>query len=505
MDTVQGVSPVNGFLSDGQSTEEGSSTVSGSADSPSPRIRWFTLYLGGLTTLAAALLGFLIYAQLTQSLAVTPGVFVWPALILLTATAMYAERYAIRFGRGMEVSAVFLPLFLAGAIVGPLGAFVAAVVSQVWFMRRSDWQRGLCFASALGIASGGSALFYWALINQFGTSEALVAGSGLLAGILFHVLSLLVFAPYYWLRHRVRLAALWREGFQPFLPFHLFFLLISPGLVFVYRNYVLTVPPDTSGLVFRSTLMIILCLLPVAALIYAFRAYAHKRELEHHLASVAVRNERLALESVASLVTALDVRDHNTRTHSAQVAKWAVDLAESLGLSEYEVSLTHVASLMHDVGKIVMVDEALKSSDESDPILRAMVEAHPRDGANILSKIGEFKELATVVLYHHERYDGKGYPVGLAGEEIPLISRIISVADGYSNMVSDRPYRPRLSPREAQAALSFNKGIQFDPAVVDAFLRLLHQRDEDYQEGQTTDFLLEFQKVKFLREAGTER
>ncbi len=196
----------------------------------------------------------------------------------------------------------------------------------------------------------------------------------------------------------------------------------------------------------------------------------------------------------------MDVRDNYTRKHSAAVARWAMDMAQSFGLSEYEVSLTHVASLMHDVGKIVMLDEALKSSGKLDAIGRAMVESHSRDGANILSKIGEFRELAKVVLYHHERYDGKGYPVGLAGEEIPFISRILCVADSYSAMVSDRPYRSKLSTEVAISELVNNKGTQFDPAVVDCFLELLDSHDDDYRRGEKVDFLLEFQKVKFLRE-----
>ena len=504
MDRPPGMSPADGFQSNGQSPEGSNPSASGPDHSPSRHARWFTLYLGGLSALAAALLGFLIYAQLTWPSAVSPTVFAWPALILFTATAVFAERYAIRLGQGMEVSASFLPLFLAGALVGPLAGFVAAVVSQAWFMRRSDWQRGLCFVCALGIASGGSALFYWVLVDQFGTSEAVVAGIGILTGILFQVLSYLVFIPVAWLRRGVRPAALWREAFQPFLPFHFFFLVIGLGLIFVYRRYVIALPADTPGLLFRSTLIIILCLPPVLALVYAFRAYAHRRELDHYNARLAVRNERLALEAVASLVTALDVKDNYTRKHSAAVAKWAMDIAQQLGLNEYEVSLTHVASLMHDVGKIVMPDEALKSSGRLDAIGRAMVESHPRDGANILGKVGEFKELAKLVLYHHERYDGEGYPVGLAGEEIPFISRIIFVAESYSAMVSDQPYRPRLSPRAAQAELVANKGTQFDPAVVEAFLHLLEQHDDDYQRGETTDFLLEFQKVKFLRQLGAK-
>ncbi len=328
----------------------------------------------------------------------------------------------------------------------------------------------------------------------------MVAGIGILAGIVFQALNYMIFVPVMWLRRGVTPKALWLEGFQPFLPFHFFFLAISLGLIFIYRNYVLALPATTPGLLFRSTLLIIVSLLPVLGLIYAFRAYAHQRELAHYNARLAARNERLALEAIASLVTALDVRDNYTCKHSAAVARWSIDMARSLDLSEDEVNLIHLASLMHDVGKIVMRDDILKSPAKLDEIGRAMVQSHSRDGHNILSKTAEFREVAKVVLYHHERYDGKGYPVGLAGEEIPFISRVLCVADSYSAMVSDRPYRSRLSTEVAISELVNNKGTQFDPVVVDCFLQLLEANDEDYRRGEKVDFLLEFQKVKFLRE-----
>ena len=467
--------------------------------SPTRRTSLLGLYVAVLAVSAVVLLACLILIQMQWPSSFSPGVFAWPGLLLLVAVGIFAERYTIRFGHGMEVSAGFLAFFLAAAIVGPLGAYVVAAISQLWLFRRSDWQRGLCFASAAAIFGGASGLFYWALAGQFGKSEVVVAGIGILAGVLCQVLNYVVFVPVMWLRRGVTPKALWLEGFQPFLPFHFFFLAISLGLIFIYRNYVLALPATTPGLLFRSTLLIIVSLLPVLGLIYAFRAYAHQRELAHYNARLAARNERLAIEAIASLVTALDVRDNYTCKHSAAVARWSIDMARSLDLSEDEVNLIHLASLMHDVGKIVMRDDILKSPAKLDEIGRAMVQVPSRNGHNLLSKTAEFREVAKVVLYHHERYDGKGYPVGLAGEEIPFISRVLCVADSYSAMVSDRPYRSRLSTEVAISELVNNKGTQFDPVVVDCFLQLLEANDEDYRRGEKVDFLLEFQKVKFLR------
>jgi putative nucleotidyltransferase with HDIG domain len=458
------------------------------------------LYVGVLTASAVALLAFLVVAQAKWPSSVSPEVFAWPGLLLFIAVGVFAERYTIRIGRGMEVSAGFLAIFLAAAIVGPIGAFVVGAISQLWLFRPREWQKGLCFVSAFAIFGGASGLLYWALVGESGTSEVVVAAIGILVGVFFQALNYAVFVPVMWLRRRIGPKAVWLEAFQPFLPFHFFFLAISLGLIFIYRNYVLAVPATTPGLLLKSTLLIIVSLLPVLGLIYAFRAYAHQRELAQYNARLAVRNERLALEAIASLVTALDVRDNYTCNHSAAVARWSVDMARIFGLSEPDMNMIHLAGLMHDVGKIVMRDDILKSPAKLDEIGRAMMQSHPRDGANILSKTMEFREVAKVVLYHHERYDGNGYPEGWAGEEIPFISRILCVADSYSAMVSDRPYRSKLSTEIAVSELVKNKGTQFDPKVVDVFLELLESHDDDYRRGDKVDFLLEFQQVKFLRE-----
>jgi HD-GYP domain-containing protein (c-di-GMP phosphodiesterase class II) len=253
------------------------------------------------------------------------------------------------------------------------------------------------------------------------------------------------------------------------------------------------------------------CLLPVIGLIYAFRAFTHQRELAQQNAGLAqynerlaLRNERMALQVAETMVNAIDAKDHYTAGHSAAVAQWASDIAKMLRLSEHDVNVTHLASLMHDVGKIGIPDAVLGYPGKLDSKGWAQIKTHSRIGEGILKPIDGWSDLARVVLYHHERYDGEGYPTGAAGERIPLISRIICVADSYSAMVSDRPYRAKLSTHVAKAELTANKGTQFDPQVVDAFLTLLEQHDEDYQRGEQVDFNVEFQKVKFLRELPPE-
>jgi hypothetical protein len=463
------------------------------------------LYIACLSAVALGFLCVLVYFQVNVRSLLPPGSFSWSGLVLLLAVGIFAERYTVKIGAAGEVSAGFLAVFLCAAILGPLASFSVAVATQIPLLRRQRLESILSFSSGLGIAAGGMAIFYWALLGQCGGSDATspitVALVGLASGIFFQVLDFAVFLPVVWLRSGKGPVRVLREAFQPFIPFHFFFLAISLGLIYIYRLYATS---DAGRSNLYSTLLIVLCLLPVLGLVYAFRAFAHQRGLAQHNARLALRNERMALQVAAAMVNAVDAKDNYTASHSAAVAQWATDIAETLSMSEHEVKVTQLASLMHDVGKIGIRDEVLGYPGKLDSKGWEQVKTHCQIGEGILNPIEGWSQLATVVLYHHERYDGTGYPMGVAGEKIPLISRIICVADSYSAMVSDRPYRARLPVSVAKSELAANKGTQFDPLVVDTFLTVLEQHDEYYQRGEQVDFLKQFQKVKFLRELPPE-
>ncbi len=356
---------------------------------------WLTAYVLFLATCCLALVVFLVVSQVLWSSLLAPQVFQWPSLILLTAVGVLAERYRIAPHSGAETSAGFLAFFLAAAIVGPLGAIVVAVVSQVWVLRGASWLQRVCFTAAAAVIAGGSGLFYWLLVAHSSGSPVIVAAYGIAAGLVFHVLNYLVFLPVMWLRRGVRPKELWLMGFQPFLFFYLFFLVMALGLVSIYRAYV---PAEGVGPTLYSTLLVVLCLLPVVGLVYAFRAFAAQRDLAIHNSRLAVRNERLALEAVASHVIALDLKDDYTAQHSAAVAQWATDTAKAMRLSDQQVNLVHLAGLLHDIGKIGVPDELLKSSSHLDAEDWALIESHCFHGHKILSRVEQFQELAEVVL-----------------------------------------------------------------------------------------------------------
>lgn len=175
-------------------------------------------------------------------------------------------------------------------------------------------------------------------------------------------------------------------------------------------------------------------------------------------------------------VSQVEQKDKYVNGHARAVAEYSTAVARLLGLSPEEVNIVRLAAIVHDIGKMKLSQSLLQKPDEdlSDAELVQTME-HPIDGAKLLKGIPELEQLAAVVLYHHEEYDGNGYPEGLAGEEIPLLSRIVHAADGYHGRVSDLTYRAGMPPEDALEEMRENAGILYDPSVVDALVACISQ------------------------------
>jgi diguanylate cyclase (GGDEF)-like protein/putative nucleotidyltransferase with HDIG domain len=176
--------------------------------------------------------------------------------------------------------------------------------------------------------------------------------------------------------------------------------------------------------------------------------------------------------AAASLAKAVDARDTYTGSHSERVGELAAKVAKRLGLNAEQVELTRLAGSLHDLGKLAIPEEILRKPGTLTDSERLVLERHPQIGFRMLDSLG-VDPVADLVLHHHERWDGAGYPDGLRGEEIPLGARIIFVTDAYDAMTSDRIYRPKLSSQEALAELERCAGTQFDPGIVAAFVEEL--------------------------------
>lgn len=181
---------------------------------------------------------------------------------------------------------------------------------------------------------------------------------------------------------------------------------------------------------------------------------------------------------LGSLVTIVDNKDRYTRHHSEEVTAIAMSIGEALNLSDESQRVLRVAGLLHDVGKIGVPDRILRKPGRLTGEEYETIKQHSLLGDAIIAAIPDLAEIRAAVLSHHERFDGHGYPNEVGGDRIPLLARILAVADSYSAMVTDRPYRKALSKDGAIAELLAGKGTQFDPDCVDAFLGVLHQRSE---------------------------
>jgi putative nucleotidyltransferase with HDIG domain len=170
------------------------------------------------------------------------------------------------------------------------------------------------------------------------------------------------------------------------------------------------------------------------------------------------------------------------------VARYSREIAAAAGLSAREQELVHTAGLLHDIGKFIFPDHILKADRALSPDDWRIVKRHPYQGARIVSQVEGYGPIAEIVVAHHERIDGSGYPRGLRGEEIPRLARILSVADVYDVMTARDSYRTPVSSITAIAELQRVAGTQLDAGFVEAFVRLLDGRDLRYRHGEDADF-----------------
>jgi len=180
---------------------------------------------------------------------------------------------------------------------------------------------------------------------------------------------------------------------------------------------------------------------------------------------------------ILAMVNALDAKSHWTRGHSERVAWYAEKIARKMGVDDEKLKRLYLAGLLHDIGKIGTYDYLLDKPEKLNDEEFAIVKKHPVAAVRILQHIDEFQDILPIIRHHHERIDGMGYPDGLKGDEIPLGARILHVADSYDSMTSDRPYRPAPGREYAISEFIKHKGTQFDPLVVDAFLKILRKEE----------------------------
>jgi HD-GYP domain-containing protein (c-di-GMP phosphodiesterase class II) len=241
---------------------------------------------------------------------------------------------------------------------------------------------------------------------------------------------------------------------------------------------------------------------PLIAVVFALPLYTTRAAYK---AVVDIRN--MFTQTVRALASAIDARDPSTKLHSEHVSDIAVEIGQAMNLSESELEQLEWAGLLHDIGKIGIRDSVLLKPEKLTREERMLMNEHPALGEEILKDVDQLSRERPLIRHHHEWYNGSGYPDRLIGEEIPLLARVLHVADAFEAMTASRPYRPiPLTKAEAFEELHRYSGIQFDPNVVAAFATTKTARaidsDEDDEPGEPEQALA---PVPMLGQVAAER
>jgi putative nucleotidyltransferase with HDIG domain len=396
------------------------------------------------------------------------------ALLVLAAVAAIAERQTVGITERTSMSVSLLPLVFSAVAFGPLGGFAVGALSTTLDLRKSPL-RWCVYTPIRGLTAAAAGLAAWTLVPSPTTF-----GACLLASLVASVTDLAADGALLGMTVWVR------RGNVPEV-----LRTISSVSLLILPLYVPVLALFVYGYHLYSLRLVLIFFIPALAAQRLLHLYQQEKVVSQDLAEANERLRRASLSFATALVATLDARDQYTAGHSAAVAIYARDIAERMGLSEGKQELIHLCGLVHDIGKIGLPAGLLEKPGPLTLEERRQMEQHSEIGERILRNVDDYSEIADVVRSHHERIDGMGYPDGLHGDDIPLLARIIGVADAYDAMTSDRPYREALPSRVARMRLAQAVETQFDTSVVAAFEAILAAADEDYRSGRGSSFMRE--------------
>jgi HD-GYP domain-containing protein (c-di-GMP phosphodiesterase class II) len=414
------------------------------------------------------------------------------AVLGLAAVAAVAERGRVRLASTIEVSISVLPTVFAAAVFGPLAAMIVAGASYLGDLPLLLTEEGKTQARAnepylkWGVYTSIRAVYGGAAGFAAQTLAPLSHGD-IARLIVATVIATLVAEP---LDTALSAVTIRLRGGDPWA----LLKMLTPMLVVHISLYTPIVALLTVAYAKVSPWTLPLFFLPALAAQRLFGLYQGQRQLTAQLVEVNTELERANISFATALVTTLDARDRYTAGHSAAVAIYARDIAARMALSEHESKKAHLCGLVHDIGKIGLSAGLLEKPGALTLEERREMQRHSEIGERILAKVESYAEIAAIVRHHHERVDGGGYPDGLADTEIPLLSRIIAVADAYNAMTSDRPYRDAMPSRVARLRLAQAVESQFDTTVVAAFEAVLAGASEAYRMASSPEFTFEWQQ-----------
>jgi putative nucleotidyltransferase with HDIG domain len=435
------------------------------ADRPTPLIIWLELAL--LAVVGAAI-------------ALRAGSGDWdPALFgILLGFSVFSDLTAIETESRLKTSGSFLALVLAMVFLGGAAAALIGVASILvgyarWRDAPHDLLNNLVTYATFPLVGG------WAFhetIEGLGITSSEPAFYTLVFAVFLLALAVnfTMTGAYTCYLERSSFVEKVRTTLFPLLPSELAAALMACGVAFIY------VQIGLAGVALFGIVLITFQYLLGALLKSQDRA----RELE-------MRSKQLASFQVgmlSAMLRTLDLRDQMTARHSAAVARYSRAIAQRAGFPKREEELVHIAALLHDIGKFILPDRILKANVPLTDDDWMLIRRHPQQGARVVSSLDGYGPVADIILAHHERIDGKGYPRGLEGDDIPELARIISVADTYDVMTARDSYRTPTSSYEAMQELRRVAGKQLDARFVEIFIELLEGEDVSFRHGEAADF-----------------
>jgi putative nucleotidyltransferase with HDIG domain len=397
----------------------------------------------------------------------------WTVLALAVVNAV-AERSGVWVTRTTQMSIALLPTLFAAVLFGPLaGAVVnaASMVGDPEMLAPRDPERAprlkwASYTSSRFITGAAGGLVAEQVLTATNTRFGGLLAATLVAALVAEGLDIVSAAGTSRIRGRSMMSVIQTLG-----PLLLTSVPAYAPLVALLALAYQDVSPWTTPLFF----------IPALAAQRLFGMYQNQR-------SLAERLEDASVSFAVALVTALEASDAYTAGHSRAVAIYCRDIALRMGLSQAECDRAFLCGLVHDIGKVGLPASLLGKDGPLTLEERRQMQEHSAIGERILREVAAYEDIARIVRHHHERIDGEGYPDGIPGSEMPLLSKVIAVADAYNAMTSNRPYRDAMPTRVARLRLAQAVESQFDTGVVAAFEAILAAADEDYRTAQREDF-----------------
>ena len=396
---------------------------------------------------------------------------------LLLLLAVGSDMLALQV-KSMRISGSFLSIVLAFVLLGPAPAVAIGIACTLAEQVRA---RAPFPHLATNLATYATFPLVAGVVVHALSGDVTVASADfalalyVFAGFVFALLlNFTLIAVHISLSDGVPLREQFRTALVPLLPSELATALLAVGIAYIYLHV------GVPALILLALVLFTFQYLLGALLVSEERA----EELERRTTELA----SLQVGVLTAMLQTLNLRDHMTARHSAAVARYSRELALAAGFSEEEQDLVHTAGLLHDIGKFIFPDSILLADRKLDDSDWEIVKRHPTQGAKVVRQVDGYGPVADIILCHHERMDGRGYPRAIPGDQIPRLARIISIADTYDTMVARKTYRQPVSPAEAIAELKRVSGTQLDGELVTVFIDLLARKGIAFQHADDADF-----------------